>query len=101
MILAAHKFILMVVHSMVLISIGNQPIVGFPSIGVNVAFFQDVPLENRHQFSLGAVAYDTHINPISPLMQPKNGSLTTSSSPSFAPYPPGTKVAFIHFDLTR
>lgn len=43
MILASHKFILMMMHSVMGIAVGHQSIMGFPSVGVNVALFQDVP----------------------------------------------------------
>ncbi len=47
--LAASKFILAMEHTIMIITIQNQAIVGRPTIGVDRAAFEDLPRNYRHQ----------------------------------------------------
>ena len=101
MILASSEFVFVMVNTMMLESAGHQSIVGFPSVGVNVALFQDAPLENGHEFSFGAVGHHAHEDTISALVKAENRSFSTGPTSSFPSDSSGSKVAFIHLDLSR
>jgi len=96
---ATSKLVLMMMDSMMVESIGHKAIIGLPAIGVNVARFQDVALENGHELSFGAVGDHAYENAFSTLVQPQDGRLSTGTSSSLATHPSRTKVAFIHLDL--
>ncbi len=91
----------MVVDSVVPEAVCDKAVVSLPTIGVNIAAFDDAPLENRHQFCLGAVFDNTHEHPPLAFMKAQNRCFPTSSAPSLAANPLGSKIAFIDLDIAN
>ena len=99
MIFSSREFIFMVVNAVVLIAICYQSIVSLPTIGIDIAAFNNSALKNWHKLCLGTVFDDTQKHPSLSFMQAQNRDLTGRSSSAFATNPPGSKIAFIHFNI--
>jgi hypothetical protein len=56
LIFSTGEFIGVVVDSVVPKAVCDTPVVSLPTVGVNIAAFDETPLENRHQLCLGAVS---------------------------------------------
>ena len=100
-VLSASKFISVVVNSVVPEAVCHKSVVSLPSVGINVAAFDDAPLENRHQFCLGAVFDHAHEHPPLAFMKAQNRCFSTGSAPSFAANSLGSKIAFINLDIAN
>jgi hypothetical protein len=99
MIFSSREFIFMVVNAVVLIAICYQSIVSFPAIGIDIAAFNNSALKNWHKLCLGTVVDDTQKHPSLSFMQAQNRDFTKRSSSAFATNPPGSKIAFINFNI--
>lgn len=99
-VLAPSEFVLVVMNTMMSKSAGHQAIAGPPAVSVNVTLGKDVSLEDRHQFSLGAVRDDADEDSISTLVKAQDGRFTTGPSSSLASNPAGSEVAFINLDIS-
>ena len=99
MVFSTGKFILMVVDSMVSVAVGHQSIVGFPTIGIDIAALYNSALKNRHKFSLGAVLHNTHKYSSLPFVQTKNLRFSASPASALSTNSFGPKVTFINLDI--
>jgi hypothetical protein len=99
MIFSPREFIFMVVNAVMLIAICYQSIVSSPTIGVDIAAFHDSALKNWHKLCLGTVFDDAQKHPSLSFMQAQNRDFTGRPSSAFATNPPGSKIAFINFDI--
>ena len=54
-----------------------------------------MPLEDRHQFLLGAVLYNANEDPITSFMESQNRDLTPGTTSSLASYSAGPEVALL------
>ena len=100
MVFASGKFIFMVMDAVVLVAVGHQPIISLPAIGIDLALFQDIAFQDRHQRLFGAIVHDTEIDCSPALVQAKDRSLSTGSAPPFPSHPPGAEVTFIHLNFS-
>jgi hypothetical protein len=98
-VLAAGKFVFVVMDTMMAKTARHQAIVSFPAVGVNVALGEHISSEDRHQFLPGAVGNDTHEHLISSFVKAQDRNLASRSTASFSSHPPGSEVAFIHLDV--
>jgi len=99
-ILTPSELVLVVMNPVMLVTIGYQSVIGLPSVCIDIATREDMPLEDRHQFLLGAVLYDADEDPITSFMESQDGDLTSCSTPYFTPDSAGSKVALIHLDVS-
>ena len=99
MIFSSREFIFMVVNAVVLIAICYQSIVSLPTIGIDIAAFHNAALKNWHKLCLGTVFDDTQKHPSLSFMQAQNRDFTGRSSSAFAANSPGSKIAFINFNI--
>ncbi len=95
------KLIGMVVDSVVPKAVCDKSVVSLPTIGVNIAAFDDAPLENRHQFCLGAVFNHAHEHPALAFVKAQNRCFPPSSTPPLTANPLGAKIAFIDLDIAN
>ena len=99
MIFASHEFIFMVMNAVVLIAICYQSVVSLPSVGIDIAAFHNFTLKNWHKLCLGTVFDDTQKHPSLSFMQAQNRDFSGCASSAFAANPPGSKIAFIDFNI--
>jgi hypothetical protein len=99
MIFASREFIFMVVNAVVLIAICYQSIVSLPTVGIDVATFHNSSLKNWHKLCLGTVFDDAQKHPSLSFMQAQNRNFAGRTSSAFATNPPGSKIAFINFNI--
>ena len=100
MVLAAGKFIFVVMDTMMAKTARHQAIVSFPAVGVNVALGEHVSSEDRYQFLLGAVLDDAYEHLISSFVKAQDRNLAARSTSSFSSHSPSSEVAFIHLNVT-
>lgn len=100
MIFSSCKLILTVKYSVVVISIENEWIISFPSIGINNRSFEYFPLYYRHEFSSRAVLYNTHKNSSISLEKSKYRSFSCGSPSPLSSNSSRTKVTFIQLKFS-
>ena len=59
-----------------------------------------MPLEDRHQPSLGTVFHDANEDPINTFMESQDGDLAACSTPSLTSDSTSSKVALIHLNVS-
>ena len=84
--LTPSELVFVMVNSMMLVTIGYQPVISLPSIGLDITASLDVSLEDRHQLLLGAVLHHTDEEPIAAFMEPQDRDLTPGTTASLASY---------------
>lgn len=98
-VLTPSKFVFVVMNTMMSKSAGHQAIVGLSAVGVNVTLRKDVSLEDRHQFSFGAVPDYAHEDSISTFVEAQDGRFASSSSASLTSNSAGSEIALINFNI--
>jgi len=100
--LPGNEFISAMVHT-IMSSIPqiHKAIVGMESVTVDDAVQGYLPSYNGLKGLPGAIRDDLGVDLSLPLKDSKNRGLTSSSTTSLAPYPPGSKIRFVHLDLAR
>lgn len=99
MVFAAHEFVLVMVDPVVPVAIGDQAVIGRPGVGVDEAGLEDIPLDDRHQFSARAVFDDTDKDSVSALMKTNDRDLPACGSTALTADSPRSKIALINLDL--
>ena len=99
MIFSSREFVFMMVNAVVLITICYQSIVSLPTVGIDITAFHNSALKNWHKLCLRTVFDDTQKHPSLSFMQAQNRDFTCRTSSAFATNPPGSKIAFINFNI--
>ena len=98
-VLATDKFVLMVMHPVVLIAAGHEAIVSLPAVSVDVAVGEHMASDYWHQLSFGAVFDHAHKNSLSSLVEPDHRRFPSRTSTSFSPDPFRPEIGLINFNL--
>jgi hypothetical protein len=98
--LSSYKFILMMEHPIVIVTIQNQSVVSSPTIGVDGGTFEDFSLNDRHQSLFGTMRNNRHKHLAFPFEKAEHRRLTRRAASPFTANTFRTEVRFVKFKLT-
>ena len=101
MVPAPGELVLVVEDAVVPVAVADQPVVGLPPVGVDVALTRDPAPQDRHELLFRAVPHDAEEHPVASLVDPEDGQLAARAPPALPPDPAGAEVALVDLDLAR
>lgn len=99
MVFGAHECVFVIVNPMVPVAIGNQAVIGRPGAGVDEAGLEDLPLDDRQQFSARTVLNDADKDSVSALDKTNDRDLPACGSNAVTSDSSRSKIALINLDF--
>ena len=98
-VLSSGEFVLVMVDAVVFVTVAHQAVIRSPAVGVDRAFTEHFPLDDRQQFLARAVGNDFHINALTAFEQSDDRCFPTRTAPAFSTHAAWSEVALVDLDL--